>query len=100
MDSVDNKIKNLLFEKIRIFKDEIKKIIIKDDKKNLLEESFNNIWFWKILLFLWFISEQHFFLNKQILEFMEKFEIENNEENYNIIKKQYDIFKEIKKIIF
>lgn len=100
MDWVDNKIKNLLFEKIRIFKDEIKKIIIKDDKKNLLEESFNNIWFWKILLFLWFISEQQYFLNKQILEFMEKFEIENNEENYNIIKKQYDIFKEIKKIIF
>ena len=100
MDSVDNKIKNLLFEKIRIFKDEIKKIIIKDDKKNLLEEWFNNIWFWKILLFLSFISEQQYFLNKQILEFMEKFEIEKNEENYNIIKNQYDIFKEIKKIIF
>jgi hypothetical protein len=50
-----------------------------------------------MMLFLLLISEDN--KNKNIFEFIKKFNIENTIENYNKIEKYYSYFIQVKKII-
>ncbi len=100
MNSINKEIEILILEKIKIFKNDIYNICNDQEKKILINEKFENIWFCKILLFLWFIWENENIYINQINEFLKNFNIENNKENFYIIEKHYKIFNEIKKIIF
>lgn len=87
-------IKEILLNACKDFKNDISNIITDDDLKMKLEESFNDLSHIKILLFVYLIKKES--MNNQILEFCEKFKIEKNTKNIEIIEKHYNYFLEIK----
>ena len=94
MNSNLEQIKEILYNDIKEFKNDIIKLVNDNEYKIKLEETFNNISHVKILLFIYLVNENN--MNNQILEFMEKFKIENNNYNYSILSNHYKHFIDIK----
>ena len=90
-------IKKILFDACRDFKNDILKIISNENLKIKLEETFNELWHVKILLFVYLIREDK--LNNQILEFCDKYNIEKNTYNISILEKHLKYFLEIKQAL-
>ena len=87
-------IKEILINSIKDFKNEIELMITKDTLKNKLNDIFNDISHVKIMLFIYLIKKDN--MLNQITEFMKLYEIDENEENINKLKKHYEYFLEIK----
>ena len=90
-------IKKILFDACRDFKNDIIKIISDEKLKIKLEETFNELWHVKILLFVYLIREDK--LNNQILEFCDKYNIDKNTHNINLLEKHLKYFLEIKQAL-
>lgn len=67
----------------------------KHEEIEKIEDIINNKY--KMMLFLLLVSEDN--KNKNIWDFIKKFNIENTTENYNKIEKYYSYFIQVKKII-
>lgn len=96
-DDVFNEIKKILFEKINEFREDLLLIIVKDEQKQKINEIYKDMSYFKIMFFIGTLNQEK--IDSHIKEFMEKLEIEYSEDNYNLIKKHYDRFIEIKNII-
>ena len=97
MDQVNNT-KDYILDKIINFKNDIEALITDEDLKLKLNEKFNILTFNMIKLFIFFLNDKN--VESNIKEFLTNYKIDNNETNYNIIKRHYDLFLEIKKIIY
>ena len=87
-------IKDILLNACKDFKNDIILLINDDNLKMKLEDAFNEISHIKILLFVYLIKSDN--MHAQILEFCDKYNIEKNDYNINIMKKHYNYFLEIK----
>lgn len=97
MTNVFDEIKSVLNEKIDEFKNDLLSIITNDEKKQRLKEAYNDMSFLKIMFFIGLLNPEK--LDSNIKEFMENFAIDYSDDNYNLIKKHYQRFIEIKNII-
>ena len=89
-------IKNILFTKIEDFKNLIINLCNNDNDKNKINDTFKDLSFWKIMLFIMLINDNK--MDGQINEFLEKFNIINNDENKNQIKEYYNYFLNVKSV--
>lgn len=96
-NNVFDEIKEILNEKIIEFREDLIGIMTKDHQKQRIKEAYNDISFLKIMFFIGTLKEEK--LESNIKEFMSNFQIEENETNYNLIKKHYERFIQIKDII-
>ena len=87
-------IKDILINSIKDFKNDIELMINKETLKNKLNDIFNDISHVKIMLFIYLIKKDN--MINQISEFMKLYEIDENEENINKLKKHYEYFLQIK----
>ena len=90
-------IKDILNNSIKDFKNDIELMINKETLKNKLNDIFNDISHVKIMLFIYLIKKDN--MLNQITEFMKLYEIEENEENINKLKKHYEYFLQIKEAL-
>ena len=90
-------IKDILINSIKDFKNDIELMINKETLKNKLNDIFNDISHVKIMLFIYLIKKDN--MIKQITEFMKLYEIDENEENINKLKKHYEYFLQIKEAL-
>ena len=85
---IDEKIQNFINCLSSLIKWEVKKI----ELQNWFDEIQNN--YFKILMFI--IAINKWWMKSHIDEFIQKYEIDDNEENNNKISEYYNMFLEIK----
>ena len=97
MSSV-NEIKEILYSRI----DEFKNVVINqcndEENKIKIDTVFKDIWFSKIMMFIILINDNK--MDEQIHEFINKFNLKDDEEWKNKIKDYYKYFLEVKKIFY
>ena len=90
------KFKEIINEKITDFKNDIINMITKDEFKEKIQEKFNNLNQTSILLLIFMVNKNN--MKSQIEEFLWKYEIENNTDNFFKIEQWYNYFLEVKSI--
>ena len=90
------KFKEIINEKITEFKNDIINMITKDEFKEKIQEKFNNLNQTSILLLIFMVNKNN--MKNQIEEFLLKYEIENNTDNFFKIEQWYNYFLEVKSI--
>lgn len=90
------KFKEIINEKITDFKNDIINMITKEELKEKIQEKFNNLNQTSILLLIFMVNKNN--MKSQIEEFLWKYEIENNTDNFFKIEQWYNYFLEVKSI--
>ena len=97
MTNVFDEVKEILNEKIIEFREDLISIMTNEQQKEKVKKAYEDMSFLKIMFFIGLLNPEK--LESNIKEFMENFAIDYSDDNYNLIKKHYERFIQIKQII-